>query len=95
MSDPLIVHKHQEVLDKLNLEISNLIEKRWQLFMDDANSEEVREAYISLTDDPGNTINDLMDWDSAVGKWLIPDEVMAVRQMKEEEEEEQNDGHTM
>lgn len=82
------LHKHQELLEEYDRQIVELIDKRWRLFLEDNHPGEVEEGWEVLVDDPFNTINVLMEPESAVFRWLVVDEVLALREARGEEGEE-------
>lgn len=82
-----MIHKHQQEMENLGKQIVELIEMRWKLFLEDVTQEEIKIAYEMLTDDPHNTLSEIMDPTNACGMWFIPEEVICVREMEETEQE--------
>lgn len=70
-------HQHRKEIEQLDTKIVELIEKRWELFLDDPNIsvDVIKLAYESLCDDPYNTLYETMAPDNPAGKWFLPDEV--------------------
>ena len=73
----------EEKLAELDRQIIELINLRWKLV--NPTVDEVKQAYSMLTDDTLNTCYEVMDEDNPVGRWLIPDEVLVIRQWEDED----------
>lgn len=71
-------HQHRKEIEQLDTEIVKLIERRWELFLDDpnVNTDAIKSAYEALCDDPYNTLYETMAPDNAAGRWFLPDEVL-------------------